>query len=149
LPEAFALHAKIAANFEAARGGGGAMALEVEITSQKPDGRRVALRGRLDTITAPQLEAQLAPLLDSPDVRALVFQLDGLEYLSSAGIRCFIRARKALAERQGHVAIVNPQPAVKRVFEIVKALPSEQVFDSEAEFDAYLDVMQRRARKGS
>jgi hypothetical protein len=50
-----------------------------------------------------------------------VFKLDGLEYLGSAGIRCFVRAR----------------------------LPSEQVFDSEAEFDAYLDIMQRRARKES
>jgi anti-anti-sigma factor len=123
------------------------MALEVEIVSQKPDGRRVLLRGRLDTVTAPQLEAKLAPLLDSPDVRSLVFQLDGLEYLSSAGIRCLVRARKAMAERRGHMAIVNPQPAVKRVFDIVKALPAEQVFASEAEFDAYLDAMQRAARK--
>jgi anti-anti-sigma factor len=123
------------------------MALEVEIVSQKPDGRRVLLRGRLDTVTAPQLEAKLAPLLDSPDVRSLVFQLDGLEYLSSAGIRSLVRARKAMAERGGRVAIVNPQPAVKRVFEIVKALPAEQVFASEAEFDAYLDAMQRAARK--
>jgi anti-anti-sigma factor len=124
------------------------MALEVEIV-QKPDGRRVLLGGRLDTNTAPQLEAKLAPLLEAPDVRSLVFHLDRLEYLSSAGIRCFVRARKALAERGGQVAIVNPQPAVKRVFEIVKALPSEQVFASEAEFDAYLDAMQRAARKES
>ena len=123
------------------------MALEVEIVSQKPDGRRVLLRGRLDTATAPQLEAKLAPLLESPEVRSLVFQLDGLEYLSSAGIRCLVRARKALAGRGGQVAIVNPQPAVRRVFEIVKALPAEQVFASEAEFDAYLDAMQRAARK--
>jgi anti-anti-sigma factor len=122
------------------------MALEIEITSQKPDGRRVALRGRLDTTTAPQLEAKLTSLLDSPEVRSIVFQLDGLDYVSSAGIRCFIRARKAMAERRGNVAVVNPQPAVKRVFEIVKALPTDEVFASEAEFDAYLDVMQRRAR---
>jgi anti-anti-sigma factor len=123
------------------------MALEVEIVSQKPDGRRVLLRGRLDTVTAPQLDARLEPLLGAPDVRTLVFQLDGLEYLSSAGIRCLVRARRALAERGGRVAIVNPQPAVKRVFDIVKALPAEQVFASEAEFDAYLDAMQRSARK--
>jgi anti-anti-sigma factor len=122
------------------------MALEIEVTSQKPDGRRVALRGRLDTTTAPQLEAKLTSLLDSPEVRSIVFQLDGLDYVSSAGIRCFVRARKAMAERRGTVAVVNPQPSVKRVFEIVKALPADEVFASEAEFDAYLDVMQRRAR---
>jgi sigma-B regulation protein RsbU (phosphoserine phosphatase) len=128
-----------------ARGGG--MALEIEITSERPDGRRVALRGRLDTATAPQLEAQLTPLLHAPGVGALVFDLDGLDYISSAGIRCLVWARKLMAERRGHVAIVNPQPAVKRVFEIVKALPPQEVFASEAEFDAYLDAMQRRARK--
>jgi anti-anti-sigma factor len=122
------------------------MALEIEVTSQEPDGRRVALRGRLDTTTAPELEAKLTSLLDSPEVRSIVFQLDGLDYVSSAGIRCFIRARKAMTERRGTVAVVNPQPPVKRVFEIVKALPADEVFASEAEFDAYLDVMQRKAR---
>jgi anti-anti-sigma factor len=125
------------------------MALNIEITSEEDDARRVGLRGRLDTTTAPQLEAQITPLLDQPDVRRLVFQLDGLDYISSAGIRCLVRAQKALAERRGHVAIVNPQPAVRKVFEIVKALPSAQVFASEAEFDAYLEAMQRRARQRS
>jgi anti-anti-sigma factor len=75
-----------------------------------------------------------------------VFQLDRLEYISSAGIRCIMRARKALEARGGRVAIVNAQPAVLKVFEIVKALPSDQVFASQAELDAYLDAMQRRAR---
>jgi anti-anti-sigma factor len=126
---------------------GGSMALEIEITGQRPDGHRVALRGRLDTTTAPQLERQLTPLLHAPDVGTLVFHLDELDYISSAGIRCLLWARRAMAERRGHVAIVNPQPAVKRVFEIVKALPPEEVFASEAEFDAYLDTMQRRVRK--
>ena len=41
---------------------------------------------------------------------------------------------------------LNPQPAVLKVFEIVKALPNDQVFASQAELDAYLDRMQRRTR---
>jgi sigma-B regulation protein RsbU (phosphoserine phosphatase) len=124
-------------------------ALEIEVTDPRPSGRRVSLRGRLDTVTAPQLEAQLIALLEASDVRSLVFQLDGLDYISSAGIRCLIWAHKAMAERQGHVAIVNPQPAVKGVFEIVKALPRERVFASEAEIDAYLDAIQRKVRERS
>jgi hypothetical protein len=44
------------------------------------------------------------------------------------------------------VAIVDPQPGVRKVFEIVKALPSDQVFTNDAELDAYLDAMQRKAR---
>jgi sigma-B regulation protein RsbU (phosphoserine phosphatase) len=125
---------------------GGAMALEIEITDQEPGGRRVALRGRLDTLTAPQLETALAPLLDASAVTSIAFALDGLEYISSAGIRCLMRAHKALGARGGRVAIVNPQPAVRKVLEIVKALPSEQVFGSDAELDAYLNAMQRKVR---
>ena len=48
--------------------------------------------------------------------------------------------------RGGRVAIVNPQPAVRRVLEIVKALPPDQVFADQAELDTLLDATQRRAR---
>jgi sigma-B regulation protein RsbU (phosphoserine phosphatase) len=125
---------------------GGVMELHIEITGHGPAERRVALRGRLDTLTAPKLETELAPVLESPAVTSLVFELNGLEYISSAGIRCVVRARKAIEGRGGRVTLLNPQPAVLRVFEIVKALPADQVFASQAELDAYLDAMQRRVR---
>jgi sigma-B regulation protein RsbU (phosphoserine phosphatase) len=127
-------------------GQGDAMSLEIETTEPGPTERRMTLKGRLDSVTAPKLEAELAPLLDAPAVTSLVFQLDGLEYISSAGVRCVIRARKVIEGRGGQVAIARPQPAVLKVFEIVKALPPDQVFASQAELDAYLDAMQRRAR---
>jgi phosphoserine phosphatase RsbU/P len=130
------------------RARGGAMALEIGITSQEPAGRRLTLRGRLDTLTTPQLETELAPLLAAPEVMSLVFQLDELEYISSAGIRCVIRANKALADRGGGVAIVNPQATVRGVFEIVKALPPGQILASEPELAAYLDAMRRTGREG-
>ena len=122
------------------------MTLDIDVTGSGPTDRRVTLKGRLDSLTAPRLDAELAPILEAPDVKSLVFHLDRLEYISSAGIRCIMRARKALEARGGRVAIVNAQPAVRKVFEIVKALPSDQVFASQAELDAYLDAMQRRAR---
>ena len=106
----------------------------------------MTVKGRLDSATAPKLEAALAPLLDAPAITSLVLRLDGLQYVSSAGIRCLIRARKAMEARGGRVAIVNPQPAVRRVLEIVKALPPDQVFADQAELDTLLDATQRRAR---
>ena len=75
-----------------------------------------------------------------------MFRLDGLEYISSAGIRCVIRARKVIEGRGGRVALVNAQAAVLKVFQIVKALPADQVFASQAELDASLDAVERRAR---
>lgn len=109
------------------------MALEITVTGREPAGRSVALRGRLDTFTTPQLESTLAPVLAEPEVGVLVFRLDELEYISSAGIRCLFHAHKAMTDRGGGVAIVGPRPPVRRALEIVKALPPEQIFASEAE----------------
>jgi anti-anti-sigma factor len=118
--------------------------LEIEVGRPGPTERRVALRGRLDSVTVPKLEAELAPLLDRPTVTALVFRLHGLQYISSAGIRCIVRARKVIEGRGGRVAVVDAQPLVRRVLEIVRALPAEQVFASQAEFDAAQDATARR-----
>ena len=109
----------------------------------------LALTGRLDTNTAPELDAVLNRVLaNSGGVARLVFDLTRLDYLSSAGIRCFVRARKAIEPAGGEVAIVNPQPPVRKVLDIVRAIPAEQVFGSVDELDAYLDAMQRKVREG-
>ena len=109
---------------------------------------KVSLAGRLDTHTAPQLDAELARLLSERVPARLVFDLGEMEYLSSAGIRCFVRARKAVEPKGGRVALINPQPAVRKVLEIVKAMPPGGIFSSIAELDAYLDDMQRKIREG-
>ena len=94
------------------------------------------------------LDERLAPLLASPDVTAALFDLAGLEYIGSAGIRVLVKTRKALEARGGGVAVANLQPMVRQVFEIVKALPSADLFATDAELDAYLDAMLRRASAG-
>jgi sigma-B regulation protein RsbU (phosphoserine phosphatase) len=132
---------EVSAEVPEPRSGGGVTALAIEITDQGPGGRRVTLRGCLDTLTAPQLETALVPLLDAPTVTSLAFGLEGLEYVSSAGIRCILRAHRAIVARGGRVVVVSPRPAVRKVLEIVKALPPGQVFGSEAELDAYLEAL--------
>jgi anti-anti-sigma factor len=107
----------------------------------------LTLTGRLDTHTAPQLDQELDRVLHSGDIKQLIFDLSNLEYLSSAGIRCFVRARKFIEPRGGKVVIVNPQPGVRKVLDIVKAMPRGGIFGSVAEFDEYLDEMQRQVRE--
>ena len=109
----------------------------------------IALAGRLDTNTAPELDLELNRLLADNAVSRLVFDMGQLEYLSSAGIRCFIRARKAIEPRGGKVALINPQPAVRKVLDIVKAIPPGGIFASTAELDAYLDAIQQQVRDGA
>ncbi len=123
--------------------------MSLTIVIEDTDTPTVSLAGRLDTHTAPELDEQLAHMLgEAGRIRRLVFDLSQLDYLSSAGIRCFVRARKAVEPRGGRVALVNPQPAVRKVLEIVKAMPPGGIFSSVAELDAYLDEIQRQIREG-
>ena len=75
----------------------------------------LALEGRLDTTTSPDLEEALAASLDG--VTALVFDFAKLDYLSSAGLRVLLSAQKRM-NRQGTMKLVHVNDAVKEVFEI-------------------------------
>jgi anti-anti-sigma factor len=119
------------------------MDLKIHIHEPKGESRRVALVGRLDTHTYDELDRQLAPILSS-SVRALVFDLAELEYISSAGIRSIFKARKAIEGRGGKVLVSNLQPQIQKVFDIVKAVPLNSIFSSTAEADSYLDLMQKK-----
>jgi len=119
------------------------MSLKITVVNSKPP--TLALAGRLDTNTAPELDKELDRILAGGRIERLVFDVAALDYLSSAGIRCFIRARKAIEPGGGKVAVVNPQPAVRKVLDIVKALPGG-IFTSTAELDDYLDDIQRQVR---
>ena len=124
------------------------MALDIDIAEIGSGGRRISLRGRLDTQTAPVLEERLQRLLDSPAVTAALFDLAELQYIGSAGIRVLVHTRKILEARGGGVAVANLQPMVRQVFDIVKALPSIDVFATDAELDAFVEKMRRRPPSG-
>ena len=117
------------------------MPLEIQIQN-KPGPVTIKLNGSLDTATAPELEQKLAPVLAGPN-KELVFDLAGLKFISSAGLRAFATARKALRERGGQVSFVHLQPQIQEVFEIIKALPGVAVFKDIAELDAYLAARQK------
>ena len=74
----------------------------------------VALKGRLDTTTAPQLEAELGGL---EEVNALALDFSGLEYISSAGLRVLLSAQKIMSKKGGMV-LRNVNDAVREVFDI-------------------------------
>ena len=75
----------------------------------------VALEGRLDTMTAPELEAQIKGDLESAS--SAVIDLEKLEYVSSAGLRVILSIHKALAGKEGLV-VKNPNETVSEVFEV-------------------------------
>ncbi len=73
----------------------------------------VSVTGHIDTVTAPQLEAELS--LDA--VEELVIDISGVAYVSSAGLRVFLSAYKTMSKKGG-MTIVGAQPAVLEVFKI-------------------------------
>ena len=74
----------------------------------------ISVVGRLDTNTAPELEAEMK-LGDAGEV---VFDLAGLEYISSAGLRVLMGAQKIMAARGGKMKVVNSNAMVRGVFDI-------------------------------
>ena len=76
--------------------------------------------GRLDTTTAPNLEAVINELSD--DTKELVFDIAELEYISSAGIRTLLYAYKKMNSNQGIMRIEKANDIVREVFEMTGLL---------------------------
>lgn len=119
------------------------MSLTVRVNQQKRERLEVVLDGSLDSDTDTQLEAALESAI-TPATRHVTFNMSGLKYISSAGIRVVAMTTKAMKDNGGAVAITELQPQIRRVFDIIKALPSMGVFASHAEADAYFAEMQRQ-----
>ena len=119
------------------------MTLNLQISDRDMSTKYVALSGKLDTLTSPEFDDLIGPVLAS-GVKVLVLDLAELTYISSAGLRSVFRTRKTVESGGGALLLVNVQPGVQKVFDIVKALPAQSVFKSVAELDRYLDYMQKK-----
>jgi anti-anti-sigma factor len=122
------------------------MPLKVTAQETNPGIFSVSPVGSLDSNTAPALEERLRPILASGP-KAVILDLAGLEYISSAGIRVVVATRKALKGKEGKLLLVNLPPQIRKVFDIIQALPSLNVFRSVAELDEYLGAMQEKAKE--
>jgi anti-anti-sigma factor len=75
-----------------------------------------ALTGRLDTVTAPDLEKALIPAFD--ENKDIVLNFKDLVYISSAGLRVILVASKAAKSKGGSLVLTNMSDGVREVFEI-------------------------------
>ncbi len=75
----------------------------------------LALEGRLDTVTAPELEEALKEIL--PDTLKLTLDFADLEYISSAGLRVLLSAQKTLAGK-GELIITGVNETIMEIFEV-------------------------------
>ena len=75
----------------------------------------VAVEGRLDTITAPELETTLKSSLDG--VTELIIDIEKLDYISSAGLRVLLSAQKTM-NAQGSMRVINVGESIMEIFEV-------------------------------
>ena len=88
------------------------MDIKMNSASETPT---LEIKGRIDTKSAPQLEEIIGSSLDG--VRLLVMDFEGVEYVSSAGLRVLLIAQKAM-NRQGDMKVRNVNPDIMEIFEV-------------------------------
>lgn len=123
------------------------MPLSIEIHAEPHEGKRVSLAGSLDSDTATQLQDKIDHEIDST-VHMVIMDLKRLEFLSSAGLRVIFKTKKQMESHHGKFMLLNLQPQVRKVFDIIKALDGMNVFKSQEEMDEYLTAMQNKVLDG-
>ena len=83
--------------------------------TKENDSLKIALEGRLDTLTAPKLDAEIQGALDG--ITSLVFDFEKLAYISSAGLRILLSAQKVM-NKQGSMVIKNAGPEIREIFDV-------------------------------
>ena len=119
------------------------MTLSIDVKKRSDGSQVVTLGGKLDAQSFIELEGRLEPIFKNPP-SVMIFDLAGLSFISSMGIRVILRARKAVEGAGGKVVMAEVQPQVQKIFDIVAVLPKQSIFSSIAEADRYFSVMQEQ-----
>ena len=103
------------------------MSLEVVIISEANNCKRISISGELDSRTALDLQRRIDVEIDA-SVATTIIDFKGLNFLSSAGLRVIFKTKKIMDDINGEFLMVNLQPQIKKVFEIIKAMEGMNIF---------------------
>ena len=124
------------------------MALKVNTAIKRPGIFVVVPIGSIDAAGNTIFQEKVTSVLNqNPDV--IIFDMEFAYYINSMGIRVLVKAKKAMKQRGGKIVFINLQPQIKKVFDILNALPSLKVFANIQELDSYLDAMQTISNSSS
>ena len=99
--------------------------------------------GSLDANAYPIIEKKAEQILKlAPEV--IIFDMQHVNYFNSRGLRVILKVHRVMNQRGGRVVLINLQPHIKEVLDIIDALPAQRIFASRHEMDNYLDTMQKR-----
>lgn len=105
----------------------------MEIEEKDAGGVKIlALSGRLDAYSSNEVEKSITGLIDGGCVR-IVVNFEGVEYISSSGLRVMLAALKRLRKLNGELSLACLQPYVKEVFDIAGFTQLFAIYDREAD----------------
>jgi anti-sigma B factor antagonist len=123
------------------------MELTVRLKQTKPGLVTLSLVGKIDADNYVILDREIGRVLTEP-VKTLILDMQGVDFITSAGIGTIVKATTTLKRKGGDIAMINLQPQVKTVFEIIRLLPTLNVFESTKELDEYLARVQNKMLGG-
>lgn len=112
--------------------------LDIKVVKKGNNIYLIELNGSIDSDTHIKLESELNKIINE-NTKAVIFDMRRVGYVSSIGIRVMIGAKKSLEAKGASFAMVNLQPQIKKVFDVMKLLPMFEIFDGMPELDKYID----------
>ena len=110
----------------------------------KTKGERVFVlipKGRIDSETNDIFDKKIKNVLGN-NPASLVIDMSDVYYISSVGLNSILHAYKEMIKNKGKILLTNLQPQIRKVFDVIKALPSHSIFANMSEVDEYLDAIQ-------
>jgi anti-sigma B factor antagonist len=101
----------------------------------KEKGRYVVvnLSGRMDVHLASETEGRLNDLVKKHADKDFILNLEGVEYMSSSGLRVFVSLMRSLKESNRNLKLCNLSLAVRKVFEVVELMDMFDIYETEEE----------------
>lgn len=123
------------------------MPLNIKLQQIDKNKAKLFLAGQINSETFEKLDKEINSLL-AKKIQTVILDIEAVDFISSAGVGVIIKAKMSLIRYYGELAILNPQPQIRKVFEIMKLLPAMNVFASVKELDDYLAKIQKKIVEG-
>ncbi|MCI0481000.1 MAG: STAS domain-containing protein [Candidatus Dadabacteria bacterium] len=115
------------------------------ITVDSTDGGvfTLVLAGSIDSDTYGILEQKVDIVLN-PSLQTMILDMQGVKYVSSMGIKAILTSKEKVEKQGGTLLMTNLQPQIRKVFDIIRAVPKQSIFASRQELDQYLAKIQQK-----
>ena len=119
------------------------MSLKVNVNEEMKSVYNVSIKGSIDTVTYKVLEEEVEPLLQK-SLNVLIFNMEDVTYVSSMGISVILRTKRIIEEKGGIFIMMSLKPQVKKVFDIIRALPVHNILSDKSELSKYLSGLEKK-----